>query len=271
MPALADLAAGTVPGLAWLAYVRRKDDLEPEPWRLVVRVFVLGVAAGWVIALGRPRLEAWCLPTTPGPWDDVIDAFVVTAGGEELVKLLAFALGALWHREWDEPMDGIVYGAAAGLGFASIENAYYLGADGGLFLLASRAFTANLAHLAFSGSLGFAIGLAKLRARWSLAVAGGCAVLLMHGAYDWLLFAGEAWSPLALLGVLPLALIAIGLKATWARHRSHAASTSRPQWPATQNPKSTVSSNPDADSLTSAGMQSLSAPSSVPTSQGDET
>lgn len=267
MPSLPELAAGAVPGILWLVWVRRKDRLEPEPWRLVVRVFGLGVAAGWLIALVRPRLEVWCLPTDPGPWADLADAFVVTAGGEELAKLLAFALGALWHAEWDEPMDGIVYGAAAGLGFASIENAYFLSADGDAALLLSRAFTANLAHLAFTGILGFGFGYAKLTGRWRFVLIGSLAAVFLHGAYDWLLFASESASPLALLGVLPLALVAVGLKATWARGRSRPEVAYSPS--SVQNPKSSVSSNDELSGrVTTAGVQSLSIESSPPTSQG---
>ena len=270
VPALADLLAGAVPGTLWLLYVYRKDRVAPEPWRLIVRVFALGVAAGWTIALIRPRLELWLMPTEDGPLADLADAFLVTAGGEELAKLFAFALGALWHADWDEPMDGIVYGAAAGLGFASIENAYFLSADGGWSVLAARAFTANLAHLAFSGSLGFAFGLAKLEGRWSWAVGAWLAVVVLHGAYDWLLFAGPTWSPLALLGVLPLALVAVGLKVTWARSRSRPGVRTQP--PPKQNPVSTVKSNVEVlGSVTKVGAQSLSTVSSRPTSHGERT
>ena len=187
-----------------------------------------------------------------------------------MAKLLAFTLGALWHAKWDEPLDGIVYGAAAGLGFASIENAYFLGADGSWTVLAARAFTANLAHLAFSGSLGFALGLAKLEGRWSWAIAAWLGVVALHGAYDWLLFAGPSWSLLALLGVLPLALVAIGLKITWAR--AHSRPGVEAQRPLTKKPTSMLKSNVELlGSVTKAGTQSLSSVSSEPTSQGDGT
>ena len=223
MPALPHILLGALPGILWMAYIWRKDRWEREPILLLLRVFALGAAAAYIVAHLRPRLELWLLPEDPGIVSDLADAFVVTAGGEELFKLLAFTLGALWHREWDEPMDGIVYGAAAGLGFAALENAYFLSAGGGSGLLLARAFTANLAHVIFSAGLGFAFGMAKLRGSWTPIPLGILGALLAHGAYDLFLFSRPEWNLLSLLGVLPLGLAALALATRWSlRNSPHA-------------------------------------------------
>lgn len=224
MPSAMNILLGAIPGLLWLAYFWRKDKLEREPLHILLRVFFLGACAAFAVAHLRPRLEFWLLPPDLGLAHDLADAFLVTAGGEECFKLLAFTLGALWHADWDEPMDGIVYGAAAGLGFASLENAYYLTNGGDSSLVVARAFTANLAHVLFSSGVGFAFGLAKLRGKLSFAPIGIVGALFLHGVYDLFLFSHPEWSLISLLGVLPLGLGLLGLKMRWSQARSpHAA------------------------------------------------
>lgn len=220
-----DVVLGFAPGVAWLVRVRRADDWEREPWGIVLRVFALGVIAGLAIAAYRPRIESWYPPLTgdAGLW---LDAFAITAFWEELVKLAAVALGALWLAEWDEPMDGIVYGAAAGLGFASVENTVYFateGLQGGGGLVLARAFTATLAHACFTGAAAFMLGVARLdgwRGAGRMLVAALAIAVALHGAYDVLLMGESSRAPLALVLVLPAALTLFALQARWARARS---------------------------------------------------
>ncbi len=222
MLSAADVLLGFLPGLLWLAYIWRKDDWEPEPRWLLLRVFLLGCAAALLIARLRPRIEL-ILPAEPGLAADLMDAFVVTALSEELVKVAAFALGILWHRECDEPLDGIIYGGAAALGFASLENAYFLAASGGTAVLVARAFTANLAHVAFTALACFCLVRAKLEGGWRrgvLALWGFAVAVVLHGTYDLFLESWPRFSFVSLLLLLPLALVVLGVSARWARARS---------------------------------------------------
>jgi RsiW-degrading membrane proteinase PrsW (M82 family) len=217
------LLLGFAPGIFWLWWFQRKDDLEPEPRSLVLRVFALGCGSALLVLLVRPLIEPALLPDG-GWWRDVVDAFVVTGATEELAKLAAFFLGAFFHRELDEPLDGIVYGVAAGLGFASVENVVYLIQLDDAKIVVLRAFTATLGHVAFTGSMGFFFGLAKLsrgagRAAL-LMLAGLTLAVLFHGLYDVFLFRGGSLAFLSLLGGLPLLQVLIGLKIRWARARS---------------------------------------------------
>jgi protease PrsW len=216
-----DILLGAIPAILWLAWIWKKDDRRPEPPALVLRVFVLGGLAALVQAWLRPRVEFALIRDGASLRDHLLDVFVVTAACEEFLKFLAFALGALATREWDEPLDGIVYGAAAGLGFAAIENAYFLAATGDTAVLWQRGFTATFAHVAFTSGLGFFVGLARLR-HLSVAVGatfGALYAIGCHGAYDHWLARGSTPTP-ALLGTLPLLLLAFALKVRWARARS---------------------------------------------------
>lgn len=222
VPGPLELGLGLVPGLAWMIHITRKDDWEREPWRVVVTVFFLGLLAALAVAFGRPRVEA-CWPALDGAAARWLDAFAITALTEELAKLAAVALGALWLSEWDEPMDGLVYGAAAGLGFAAMENAYYLTIEGYRFETCARAFTTMLGHACFTAGGAFFLGLARLGGWRSARVFAPLAVLaavLPHGLYDGLLAGSRASGLVALLLVLPGALVLFALQVRWARARS---------------------------------------------------
>jgi RsiW-degrading membrane proteinase PrsW (M82 family) len=223
MVTLQYILMGFAPGLFWLWYFRRKDDLEPEPRAMLLRVFALGCVAALIVLLLRPAYEV-ILPTSSTAWRVLIDAFIVTALFEELAKLLAFLAGAYFHHEFDEPLDGVIYGIAAALGFASVENVVYLFLRDDPSLVVLRAFTATLGHVAFTGSIGFFFGLAKFSEgvfrQTRLMLIGLGIGVLFHGAYDVFLFMGGGPQILSLAFVLPLVLVVLGLKIRWSRSLS---------------------------------------------------
>ncbi|MBL8754397.1 MAG: PrsW family intramembrane metalloprotease [Planctomycetes bacterium] len=204
--------------LFWLSAIVRHDDHEREPWPLVAAAFVAGGAVTFGVLWTRPWLEAGCTPLTPA-----IDAFVVTALAEEAWKALAF-LPFLLARETDEPLDGAVYGAAVGLGFATLENVILTHATGDFCLLLQRASTATLLHAAASGCLGLACAAGKLR-RFDVGTlawfALGFAIAIgAHGCYDLWLCGDDAQAFVSLLLVLPTALAVLAWKVRWARGHS---------------------------------------------------
>jgi RsiW-degrading membrane proteinase PrsW (M82 family) len=171
------LLAASAPALFWLWLFYRRDRFEPEPKREVLKLYVLGALA----AVPAYFAEAWM----PGPGDGPYDLLVRVALVEESAKFLPVWWFAYRRAHFNEPMDGIVYGAAAALGFATAENAYHAFLLGPAVLL-PRAFTATLVHLGLTGIVGAALGVAKFRARgraWIVLRALAAAVLL-HGAYD---------------------------------------------------------------------------------------
>lgn len=220
-----DLLLGALPAILWLVWVWKKDPRTPEPPRLVLRVFVLGGLAALAQVALRPRIEFLLIGSGASAKDILLDAFVITAASEELLKSLAFVLGALFCRDWDEPQDGLVYGAAAGLGFAAVENAYFLAATGDTSVIWQRGFTSTFAHVAFSAGLAFTIGLARLHliALPRAIGVGAFYAVGMHGAYD-LLLSKEGGMVYALLLVLPVLMLVFSLKLrrtsdpAWDRH-----------------------------------------------------
>jgi len=213
---------GFAPGLFWLWFFRRKDDFEPEPRLAVLRVFGLGCLSAGLILVARPLLED-LVPRGDGVGGEVVDAFLLTAVPEELAKLAAFLLGAFLSREFDEPLDGIVYGVAAGLGFASVENVLYIIQTGSPSVIVLRAFTATLGHVAFSGLLGWSFARGRFALgpkRIAFPVLGFAIAVSLHGTYNLFLSVGRGPQVLSLLVVLPFGLVLLGLKIRSSRARS---------------------------------------------------
>ena len=104
---------------------------------------------------------------------------------EELCKFLAVRLKAYRSPYFDEPMDGLVYAAAASLGFASLENLFYVFEFGAEVMLV-RAPLSTLAHLVFGCVWGYALGVhhASGRKRPLLVVGALALGAFTHAAFN---------------------------------------------------------------------------------------
>ena len=219
------------PALFWMWLYYRRDRWDPEPKAKVLKMFVLGM----LVAVPVWWIESALAPS-PAGWGGglVFDNFVRVALVEEGCKFLIVWLFAYYQREFDEPMDGIVYAVAVALGFATVENVVY-GLMLGENLILYRAFTSTLAHVAFSGIVGYELGRAKFRGpegRLKVWFAFLLAVVL-HGFYDTLLsFAGRGgrWEIVARGGLLLVLPLALGLLAFGVR-RADRCSPFRPASP----------------------------------------
>ncbi len=205
------VACTLAPILFWFLWIRRKDAASPEPRHLLLRCYLLGGLSTLLVLALRPLLEPFALGSTYSAWRD---AFLLTAPLEEACKLLAVALAVAWSKHFDEPLDGIVYGACAALGFATVENAAYALDAGDPRLATLRGFTATLAHVASSGLCGLGLALARHGKRAARAVVLGGSFLLavlVHGAYDLGLSQRDGFAQLALITILPGSFVALGI------------------------------------------------------------
>jgi len=198
-----------IPALALAAYVYVADITESEPLDLLVGTFILGVLfagfAGIVNSIFGPQLR------TLGLIGFVLFFYLVVAPVEETVKWLAVRLYAFRSRDFDAVVDGAVYGAMAGLGFATIENALYItqqfdgtgnalgaGVAGALGLIgigkiigvggeitAFRAL-AGPGHVIYSAFAGYYLGLAKFNPDRAgpIVVKGLLIAALIHATYN---------------------------------------------------------------------------------------
>lgn len=165
--------------------IRLIDRWEPEPRRLIV----FAVAWGAVAAVGLTLLVDLGLTILIGLRPDALTAVIQAPIIEELAKGLGvFLIFAVARRAFDGPVDGVVYGALVGAGFAFTENIQYFAISliegGGEQLTVTfimRALLSPFAHAMFTALTGFAIGLAARR-HASVRTAAGAGSLGLVGA-----------------------------------------------------------------------------------------
>ncbi|HPR64451.1 MAG TPA: PrsW family glutamic-type intramembrane protease [Thermoanaerobaculia bacterium] len=177
------------PGLFWLGYFLYRDRLSPEPARLVMKVFFAGILSAVPAILFELPFQGLFLIST------VFVAPVV----EEIMKYTSVVVCVGRRSEFDEPMDGIVYASAAALGFASIENLFYLSALYGESSFSTIAFFRAVltvpGHALWSSMWGFAYGMSRCRPESSRTVTLGGGLLLgiaFHALFNFLL---HLWIP----------------------------------------------------------------------------
>ncbi len=98
----------------------------PGPPARVWTAFLLGAAS--ISLLGVARAPVGSLLAAPeNPWVALaLRSLFGVALPEETVKILVIVAVSARRRPFADPMDTVVYGAAAGLGFAAYENLAYL-------------------------------------------------------------------------------------------------------------------------------------------------
>ena len=171
-PLIAGIVAG-IPALFWLGFFYLMDRHEPEPKQLVAGVCVLGalIAAPLSdfiqfqavppIALEMNSIDALAL-------DRILYAVLIVGLAQEMCKYAVVRYTIYMSREFDEPMDGIVYMMACGTGFAVWINYHRFSGQGhqvNLSNAAAQAVVTTLAHASFAGVLGYVMGRAKFSQR----------------------------------------------------------------------------------------------------------
>lgn len=194
--------ASLAPGLFWLWYFNRYD-VEKEPLGKLALCMLFGALAV-IPALSWEAPFRELLQISNSLLVQLGLSFFVVGLGEELFKLVAVYLAIARSKEFNEPMDGIIYTIAASIGFSVVENMLYISAFG-LVVAPLRGSIATLAHIAFSGLAGYFLGKARFSNRPAPILAVGLAVAtIAHGLYDFLLITGLV-SPFVLV-LLILAL-----------------------------------------------------------------
>jgi RsiW-degrading membrane proteinase PrsW (M82 family) len=155
-----------VPSIIWAFFFYFQDRYAPEPFRDILASFIAGMAAAslGVIPLYTIlfRIPEWIYASIPL---FVFGSFFIKASMACILIYLVLRYGYLPLKEFDEPVDGMVYGAITGTGFAFVYTLHHLSGHPS-FTLYVIAFTATVNVLIYSsvGSLmGFLIARAKFQ------------------------------------------------------------------------------------------------------------
>src|SRR6266568_5344616 len=148
-------AAAIAPALLMLWLVIAADE-RPGPPAQVWVAFLLGAASISLLGIARaPFAAILAVPGNPWMTQGLRSVFGVAAP-EEIVKVLVIIAVSVRRRAFADPMDTVVYGAAAGLGFAAYENLAYLVRH--IEMWQSLAALRSVLTVPFHGALGIIAG-----------------------------------------------------------------------------------------------------------------
>lgn len=147
---------GVIPALIWLDFLLREDRRCPEPRWVVALAFFAGMIA---VPLVIP-FEHWAVSTLAGG----LPVLIAWATIEETAKYLLASLFVLWRREVASTTHLVTSMITTALGFAALENAFFLiePLSQGQFMDSVvtgnlRFVGATLLHVGASAAIGFAL------------------------------------------------------------------------------------------------------------------
>jgi len=233
------IAMGIIPGVIWLLYFLRKDRQNPEPKGKIFQVFLWGMLAtvpavvieiffncllGYSCSIGN-GFSIFQHPIFANILiSNLIAVFIITATVEELAKYCVVKSEVLNNKNFDEPVDAMIYCITAALGFASAENILFvfMSPPNTAFVTAiMRFFSAILLHALAGGFMGYFIGkvkawemkqnqllpgIRKTRRAFKYKCMGIITAILLHGSYNFLIITNTKAS---FAGVIVLILTAI--------------------------------------------------------------
>jgi RsiW-degrading membrane proteinase PrsW (M82 family) len=196
---LVAVLGAAIPTLFYVSFVWWLDRYEKEPIWLLTLAFLWGAVPAALLSVSLELLvDASITAISGGGMLATLASVSVNAPlVEESAKGIAIlGLVLLFRREFDDMLDGIVYGAMIGFGFALSENlfAYFLpilssqGMGVGLTNIFLRSIVFGFNHAFWTAVLGATVGYARLARRWLwrllTPVAGWIAAVVLHGMHN---------------------------------------------------------------------------------------
>ena len=198
------IVAGLLPAVLLFFYIW-KTDPQKEPLSQLLKGALGGVLISFPVSLVEMVIQQVIFgggaPTTL--LGTTIDAFFVAAVPEESFKLLVLWLLVRKNPYFNEHFDGIVYAVSVSLGFAAIENVFYLigNPDDWHSVALMRALLAVPGHYAFAVIMGYYYSLYHFvdRSQYNRNMIL-VAPVVAHGVYDSLAMSGMVSPTLGTIG-----------------------------------------------------------------------
>ncbi|MDA9719685.1 PrsW family intramembrane metalloprotease [bacterium] len=184
------------PAYLYLKSIRNAEETDKEPWSALQTVFIWGAVSGVFYALILNSLGGSIVFLYSGNDADltfILTAIIVAPIVEEFVKPLVLFRNVSVKGEIDEVEDGIVYGAACGLGFGATENILYglsegavsSGLLGVIIVVALRTVSSILLHLTASSFTGYGISQYLVKGEsFTVVVKYYLLAVLIHAAWN---------------------------------------------------------------------------------------
>ncbi len=187
---LVSLLLAVIPAAIWLAIFYSQDRKEPEPKQYVIGVAVL---AGLLAAtIGQPLINGYF---KVNQWiggqvlTEIIGSILIIGFITAFLIYASVRFSIFYSSEFDQRLDGVVYGSAAGIGYAAMINVIKVVENGGVELGAGVVgiVVTQMVHGSLGALIGYFLGRDKFDPKrvWWMAV-GITVVAILRGLYSWL-------------------------------------------------------------------------------------
>ncbi len=149
-----------IPALIWLFIYYKKDKLDPEPKKIILETFIIGIAMSFPFLFLRYVMIY--IDLNPLFIGETI-SMILFAVLEEVAKLSTAIFVVTHHKlEFNQIIDGVIYAVTAALGFAFMENMFYLASLQSfgtnildfIYIVGFRSLGTMFAHTLFTGLAG---------------------------------------------------------------------------------------------------------------------
>ncbi len=194
--------AGIVPTALYTWLMWRLDRYEKEPRKLLAAAFLWGALPAAVLSMILENIFDVPVRELSQGYSQIVNVSIIAPLVEESVKGLALlGIFALAYSEFDDVLDGIIYGSLVGFGFAMTENILYFiraaqanNVEGWTLLVFGRSVAFGFNHAMFTSFTGIGLGLARYRSgagRWLLVASGLAAAATAHFVHNFFLSIGD--------------------------------------------------------------------------------
>jgi RsiW-degrading membrane proteinase PrsW (M82 family) len=202
-------AVAFLPSIAYIVWIRNTEKYEREPWVRIFATFVWGAVFGVILGVlfSGILILIFNVAAPQGVYDAVqgneyyygfLLAVIIAPFGEEAAKGLGvFTAG----RDLDEVEDGLIYGAAVGLGFAATENLLYeynalvtMGVVSFIATAVVRSISSALLHASATSVTGYGIGRKKVLGGKHYIIPFYLVAVGMHALFNFLAIQGSLFS-----------------------------------------------------------------------------
>jgi len=211
------LVVAFLPPLMYVVWVRNTERYNREPWRAIVLCFLWGATIAVIAAFILEFVLDVSLSLSFSDQNllGLTLVIIVAPVVEECTKPLALRMKTV-KKELDEPEDGFIYGAVAGLGFSATENLLYgfNFLSEGLFvfivLMAMRSIGGCLLHASATSLTGYGYGKTIMgRTSWLKVLPYFLLAIALHGFYNLLVSIDITGVATGLAVALLLVLVAV--------------------------------------------------------------
>jgi RsiW-degrading membrane proteinase PrsW (M82 family) len=209
------LLSGLLPALLWLWFWLREDHLNPEPKRLIFFIFIGGML---IVPLVIP-IQQWILNIYNDGGSPVSLTFLLWSLSEEMSKLFIAYLLAIHSRHFDEPVDAVIYMITVALGFAALENTFFIfhpldSGDAIKTIVTGnlRFIGATLLHVVSSASIGLFIAFAFYKskiAKIMYSLLGLLVATILHTAFNLFIMETTGSDTLIVFGCVWIAVVVL--------------------------------------------------------------